>query len=147
MMLLITPPLPAASRPSNTTTTLAPVAFTHSCISTSVVWSSRSAFSYSFLLSFLLFCSPVPFPLLLFAIDRNLLDHAVNRVGTACALTTCLPMHSPRLAHEGRNNQQRYWHIQIGAGPDVGSPEMNSSLVFHRYLLLGLSIQGSNPSL
>src|SRR6266705_2243051 len=70
-MQLITPPLPAASRPSNTTTTLAPVAFTHSCISTSLVWSSRNAFWYSFPLSFSLLCSSVPFALL-FAIDRNL---------------------------------------------------------------------------
>jgi hypothetical protein len=35
VMRLITPPFPAASRPSNTTTTFSPLAFTHSCSFTS----------------------------------------------------------------------------------------------------------------
>ena len=35
VMRLIVPPLPAVSRPSNTTQTLAPVALTHSCMATS----------------------------------------------------------------------------------------------------------------
>src|SRR4051812_23720969 len=44
---LIVPPLPALSRPSNTTQTLAPDDFTHSCIATSSACSVRSSASYS----------------------------------------------------------------------------------------------------
>jgi len=42
---LIVPPLPAVSRPSKTTKTLAPVALTHSCIATSSAWSVASSAS------------------------------------------------------------------------------------------------------
>src|SRR5262249_10383561 len=42
------PPLPAASRPSNTTTTRAPACTTQSCSRHNLVWSFRSSFSYSF---------------------------------------------------------------------------------------------------
>ena len=45
----IVPPLPAESRPSNTMHTLAPVAFTHSCMATSSPCRRRISFSYSFL--------------------------------------------------------------------------------------------------
>src|SRR6476659_7441081 len=45
---LIVPPLPAESRPSNTTQTLAPVAFTHSCIATSSPCRIRISASYAF---------------------------------------------------------------------------------------------------
>jgi hypothetical protein len=44
----IVPPLPAVSRPSNTTMILAPDAATHSCIATSSPWSRRISTSYSF---------------------------------------------------------------------------------------------------
>src|SRR4029450_13222343 len=47
-MALIVPPLPAVSRPSNTTQTLAPDAFTHSCMATSSPCRRRNSFSYSF---------------------------------------------------------------------------------------------------
>src|SRR6202034_332539 len=47
VIALITPPLPAASRPSNTTTTRKPLCLTHSCKPQSSTCSSRSAFSYS----------------------------------------------------------------------------------------------------
>jgi len=52
VMRLITPPLPAVSRPSNTTTILAPVAFTHSCRETSSTCSWRICSSYSLVLIF-----------------------------------------------------------------------------------------------
>ena len=42
---LIAEPLPAASRPSQRTTTRLPVCFTHSCITTSSAWSFASSFS------------------------------------------------------------------------------------------------------
>ncbi len=45
---LIAPPLPAASRPSNTTTRRMPVDAPHSSIFTSSTWSRSSSFSYSF---------------------------------------------------------------------------------------------------
>ena len=47
-MALIVPPLPAVSRPSKTTQTLAPVVLTHSCIATSSPCRRRSSCSYSF---------------------------------------------------------------------------------------------------
>ena len=47
VIALIVPPLPAASRPSKTTTIRCPVAFTHSCRWQSSVWSLRSSFSYA----------------------------------------------------------------------------------------------------
>ena len=43
----IVPPLPAESRPSNTTQTFAPVALTHSCMATSSPCRTRISFSYS----------------------------------------------------------------------------------------------------
>jgi hypothetical protein len=43
------PPLPAVSRPSKTMQTLAPVAFTHSCMATSSPCRTRISFSYRFL--------------------------------------------------------------------------------------------------
>src|SRR6478672_9227914 len=46
---LIVPPLPAVSRPSKTTQTLAPVAFTHSCMATSSPCRTHISFSYRFL--------------------------------------------------------------------------------------------------
>ncbi len=48
VIALIVPPLPAVSRPSNTTHTFAPDAFTHSCIATSSPCNVRSSCSYSF---------------------------------------------------------------------------------------------------
>src|SRR6478672_4333639 len=45
----IVPPLPAESSPSNTMHTLAPVAFTHSCMATSSPCRRLISFSYSFL--------------------------------------------------------------------------------------------------
>ena len=45
VMRLIAEPLPAASRPSQTTTTRLPVCFTHSCMTTSSAWSFASSFS------------------------------------------------------------------------------------------------------
>ena len=57
---LIVPPLPAESRPSNTTQTFAPVALTHSCIATSSACSRLSSDSYS--LRFIL-ATRVPFRL------------------------------------------------------------------------------------
>ena len=45
MMRLIAPPLPAASRPSKITSTRAPVAVTHCCISTSSICSRSSSAS------------------------------------------------------------------------------------------------------
>ena len=45
VMRLIAPPLPAASRPSKTTTTRVPVAATHCSIWTSSSWSRNSSFS------------------------------------------------------------------------------------------------------
>ena len=42
---LIVPPLPAVSRPSNTMQTLAPLAFTHSCMATSSACSVASSAS------------------------------------------------------------------------------------------------------
>ena len=47
MIRLITPSLPAVSRPSNTTTSRLPFATIHSCMWTSSVWSLSSSFSYS----------------------------------------------------------------------------------------------------
>src|SRR5262245_29801746 len=47
VIALIVPPLPAVSRPSKTTQTFAPEAFTHSCIATSWPWRRRSSDSYS----------------------------------------------------------------------------------------------------
>ena len=47
-MRLIVPPLPAVSRPSKTMQTLAPVAFTHSCMATSSP--CRTAISASYFL-------------------------------------------------------------------------------------------------
>ena len=47
MTRLIVPPLPAASRPSKTTTTRAPSVRTHSCSSTSSACSRSSSFSCS----------------------------------------------------------------------------------------------------
>ena len=44
---LMVPPLPAVSRPSNTTQTFAPVALTHSCMATSSPCSVASSASYS----------------------------------------------------------------------------------------------------
>src|SRR5689334_18487119 len=44
-MRLIAPPLPAASRPSKTTTSLSPSARTYSCMITSWRWSFSSSFS------------------------------------------------------------------------------------------------------
>ena len=52
MTRLIVPPLPAASRPSKTTTIRAPVALTHSCSLTSSVCSRNSSASYAALLIF-----------------------------------------------------------------------------------------------
>ena len=52
MSRLIADPLPAASRPSNTTTRRFPVSRSQACISTSSAWSRLSSFSYSFLGSF-----------------------------------------------------------------------------------------------
>src|SRR6476469_6023145 len=51
-MRLITPPFPAASRPSKITTTLSPVARTYSCMITSSRWSFRSSSSKRLRLSF-----------------------------------------------------------------------------------------------
>ena len=47
VMALIVPPLPAASRPSNTMMTRCPVAFTHSWRWHSLAWSLRSSFMYA----------------------------------------------------------------------------------------------------
>src|SRR5579862_5525063 len=47
VMALMVPPLPAASRPSNTTTTRSPSRLTQSCKAHSSTCSLRSAFSYS----------------------------------------------------------------------------------------------------
>src|SRR5437016_2207311 len=47
MIALIVPPLPAASRPSNTTITRRPLWTTHSCNRHNSVWSLRNSFSYS----------------------------------------------------------------------------------------------------
>src|SRR5262245_55600405 len=66
---LIVPPLPAASRPSNTTTIRAPVLATQSSILTSSSWSRRTSFSYFFFGSLLprssvsawSWCLPPPF--------------------------------------------------------------------------------------
>ena len=49
VMRLMTPPLPAVSRPSKMATTRRPLYLTHSSSSTSSAWSLRSCFSYSFL--------------------------------------------------------------------------------------------------
>src|SRR5262245_36104372 len=48
VIALIVPPLPAPSRPSNSTITRAPSCFTHSCRWQSSTCSARSSFSYSF---------------------------------------------------------------------------------------------------
>src|SRR5262245_59159128 len=47
MIALMVPPLPAASRPSNTTITRSPLCTTQSCKRHNSVWSLRSFFSYS----------------------------------------------------------------------------------------------------
>ena len=47
MKRLIVPPLPAASRPSNTITMRCPVDFTQFCSLTSSTWSGRLKYSYS----------------------------------------------------------------------------------------------------
>src|SRR5262249_44375702 len=47
VMALMVPPLPAASRPSKTTTTRKPLCLTQSCSAHSSTCSLRSAFSYS----------------------------------------------------------------------------------------------------
>src|SRR5215831_10913566 len=47
VMALIVPPLPAASRPSKTTTTRSPACLTQSCNAQSSTCSLRSSFSYS----------------------------------------------------------------------------------------------------
>src|SRR5688572_10378730 len=47
LIALMVPPLPAPSRPSNTTQTLRPLCFTHSCSRTSSPCSRSSSFSYS----------------------------------------------------------------------------------------------------
>ena len=52
MIRRIVPPLPAVSRPSNTTMTLAPVALTHCCRATSSPWRRRISASYSFFFIF-----------------------------------------------------------------------------------------------
>jgi hypothetical protein len=57
VMALIVPPLPAVSRPSNTTQTLAPVDFTHSCMATSSACSVRSSASYALRFIFVIACS------------------------------------------------------------------------------------------
>src|SRR5580704_15342814 len=46
VIALIVPPLPAASRPSNTTITRRPAWTTHSCNRHNSVWSFRNSFSY-----------------------------------------------------------------------------------------------------
>src|ERR1041385_24645 len=51
VIALIAPPLPAPSRPSNTTQTLSPLCFTHSWSLTSSTWSLRSSFSYALFVS------------------------------------------------------------------------------------------------
>src|SRR5215472_13310779 len=51
VMALIVPPLPAASRPSKTTTTRSPLSFPQSCSAHSSTCRARSLFSYSFRLS------------------------------------------------------------------------------------------------
>ena len=56
MIALIVPPFPAVSRPSNSTQTLAPDAFTHSCSATSSPCSRRSSCWYS--LFFIFGCGP-----------------------------------------------------------------------------------------
>ena len=48
VIALIVPPLPAVSRPSNTTQIFAPGALTHSCMATSSPCSRRSSRWYSF---------------------------------------------------------------------------------------------------
>src|SRR5213593_2104625 len=52
VMALMTPPLPAPSRPSNTTQILSPLSLTHSCRLTSSSCSSDRCFSYTLRLSF-----------------------------------------------------------------------------------------------
>src|SRR5206468_362205 len=52
VMALITPPLPAPSRPSNTTQIFSPLSLTHSCRLTSSSCSSDRCFSYTLRLSF-----------------------------------------------------------------------------------------------
>ncbi len=47
VIALIVPPLPALSRPSNTTQIFAPEDLTHSCIATSSACKPRSSASYS----------------------------------------------------------------------------------------------------
>src|SRR5262245_20600754 len=47
VMALIVPPLPAASRPSNTTTTRRPFSLTQLCNAHNSTWSLRSSSSYS----------------------------------------------------------------------------------------------------
>src|SRR5918994_2375350 len=54
VIALIVPPLPALSRPSNTTQTFAPEALTHTCIATSSACSLRSSASYSLRFIFVL---------------------------------------------------------------------------------------------
>src|SRR5262245_57697742 len=53
VIALIVPPLPAASRPSNTMITRRPLCFTHSCSTQSSAWSLRRCRRYS--LSFIFF--------------------------------------------------------------------------------------------
>lgn len=52
VMALMVPPLPAASRPSKTTTTRSPLAFTHSCSTHSCACRRSSSARYSLFFSF-----------------------------------------------------------------------------------------------
>src|SRR5580658_1504267 len=69
------PPLPAASRPSNTTITRRPLYLTQSCSLQSSAWSFFSSFSYS-----LRFNLSLPFSLSFFAIEELLPERQISLV-------------------------------------------------------------------
>ena len=78
---LIVPPLPAVSRPSNTTQIFAPLAFTHSCIATSSPCSFASSASYSLRRSFAPGSSSAPCLFFFFLPTIGLLvEHFLGRI-------------------------------------------------------------------
>src|SRR5512139_232738 len=102
VMALMTPPLPAPSRPSKTTQTLSPLYLTHSCSFTSSTWSFLSRRSYSLVFSFPPSFPPSPFAFALAAL-----------IAQPPFLASTVPLvHQPRVP-------QHVWGQHVGGRHDL----------------------------